>query len=167
MLVANAYINESSIQKCIYHILLDQLLRKIFPGVIFANSNIPEKCFLLFLAEPKISEFPEDSKKIFKENMVDRYLDRPHLTSSRGKFAVTDACCVAEFSRYYYLPSNPKYKEYDYQPEELDDEIVEDISNSDYLYHKDVKLLSNEKMKCCKSPYVLQHYVPNKETKPE
>ena len=99
--------------------------------------------------------------------MVDRYLDRPHLTSSSGKFAVTDPCCVAEFSRYYYLPSNPKYKEYDYQPEELDDEIVEDLSNSDYLYPKDVKLLSNEKMKRCKSPHVLQYYVPNKETKPE
>ena len=42
--------------------------------------------------------------------------------------------CFAKFSRYYYLPSNPKYKENDYQPEELDDDIVEDTSNSDYLY---------------------------------
>ena len=62
---------------------------------------------------------------------------------------------------------NAKHKKNDYQPEELDDEIVEDLSNSDYLYPKDVKLLSNEKMKRCKSPHVLQYYVPNKETKPE
>ena len=68
--------------------------------------------------------------------MVDQYIDGPNLTSSSSKFAVLDAFCFAEFSRYYYLPSNPKYKENDYQPEELDDEIVEDISNSNYLYPK-------------------------------
>ena len=55
----------------------------------------------------------------------------------------------------------------DYQPEEHDDEIAEHISNSDYLYHKDIELLSNEKMKCGKPPYVLQYYVPTKEAKPE
>ena len=155
--VANAYINkrECSIQECVYHILPGQWLRKTFPGVIFANSNIPEKRFQLCLAEHKISELPEDSKKTFKQNMLDRYIDRPNLTSSSGKFAVLDAFCFVEFSQYYYLPSNPKYKENDYQPEELDDEIVEDISNSEYLYPKDIKLLSNEKIKCHKTPYVL------------
>ena len=67
-LVANAYINkrECSIQGGVYHILPGQLLRKTFPSVIFANSNIPEKCFRLCLAEYEISESPEDSKKIFK-----------------------------------------------------------------------------------------------------
>ena len=105
------------------------------------------------LAEHEISKLPEDSKKIFKQNMVDRYIDRPNLTSSSGKFAVLDAFCFAKFSRYYYLPSNPKYQENDYQLKELDDEIVEVISNSDYLYPEDIKLLSNEKMKCRKTPY--------------
>ena len=95
--------------------------------MIFANSNIPEKRFQLCLAEHEISEVPEDSKKIFKRNMVHQYIDRPNLTSSSSKFAVLDAFCFAEFSRCYYLPSHPKYKENDYQPEELDDEIVEDI----------------------------------------
>ena len=89
------------------------------------------------------------------------------MPRSSSKFAVLDAFCLAEFSRYYYLPSNPKYTENDYQPKELHDEIVEDISNSDYLYPKDIKLLSNEKMKCYKTSYVLQYYVPNKETKLE
>ena len=114
------------------------MAKKSFPGVIFANSNIPEKRFQLCLAEHKISELPEDSKKTFKQNMVDRYIDRPNLTSSSGKFAVLDAFCFAEFSRYYYLSSNPKYKENDYQLEELDEEIVKDISSSDYLYPKDI-----------------------------
>ena len=110
-----------------------------------------------------MSELPEDSKKIFKRNTVDRYIYRKNLTGSSGKFAVLDAFCFAEFSRYCYLPSNPKYKGNDYQPEE----IVEYISNSDHLYPKDIKLLSNEKMKCRTTPYILQYYVPNKETKPE
>ena len=129
--VANAYISkrECSIQECVYHILEGKWLRKTFPGVIFTNSNIPEKRFRLCLAEHEISESPEDSKKIFKQNIVNRYIDRPNLTSSSGKFAVLDAFCFAEFARYYCLPSNPKYKENDYQPEALDDEIVEDISN--------------------------------------
>ena len=39
--------------------------------------------------------------------------------------------------------------------------------HSGYLYPKDIKLLSNEKKKCRKTPYVLQYYIPNKETKPE
>ena len=121
--VANAYINkrECSIQECVYHILPGQWLRKTFPGVIFANSNIPEKRFQLCLAEHEISEVPEDSKKIFKRNMVHQYIDRPNLTSSSSKFAVLDAFCFAEFSRYCYLPSNPKYKDNDYQPEDIED----------------------------------------------
>ena len=167
--VANACINnrECSTQECVCHILPGQWLRKTFPGVIFANSNIPEKRFQLCLAENEISELPKNSKKIFKRNMVDRYIDRKNLASSTGKFAILDAFCFAEFSRYYYLPSKPKYKENDYQPKELDDEIVEDNLNLEYLYPKDIKLLSNEKMKCRKTPDVLKCYVPNKETKPE
>ena len=135
--------------------------------MIFANKNIPEKRSRLCLAEHEISDLPEDSKKIFRRNMLDWYIDRSKLISSNSKFAVLDAFCFAEFSRYFYLPSNPKYKENDYQSEELDDEIVEDISKSDYLCPKDIKLLSNDKMKCRKTPYVLKCFVPNKETKPE
>ena len=122
--VTNVYINKRkcSIQQFVQHILPGQWLkRKTFPGVIFANSNKPEKGFRLCLAEQEISELPEGSKKIFKQNMVDRYIDWPNLTSSSSKFPVLDAFGFAEFLRYYYLPFNPKYKEIDYQPEELDD----------------------------------------------
>ena len=99
--LANAYINKRkcSIQECVYHILPGQWLRKTFPHLIFANSNIPEKNFPLCLAEHEISELPEDSKKIFKQRMVGRYIDQPNLTSSSGKFVVIDAFCFAEFSR--------------------------------------------------------------------
>ena len=64
--VVNAYINkrECSIQECVYHILPGQWLRKTFPGVIFANSNIPEKRFRFCLAEHEISELPGNSENI-------------------------------------------------------------------------------------------------------
>ena len=167
--VANAYLNkrECSIQECVYHILPGQWLRKTFPGVIFINTIIPEKRFRICLAEYKITALPEHSKNIFKRIMFDRYIDRPNLMCSSHKFAVLDTFCFAEFPRSYYLPTNQKYKENNYQPEELDEEVFEGISNSDYLYPKDIKLLSNEKMKYRKLPYVLQYYVHNKETKPE
>ena len=128
---------------------------------------MPEKRFRVCLNEDEIFELPEDSNKIFKRNVVDRYIDRPNTTSSGGKFAVLDPLCLAEFSRYCYLPSNPKCKENDYRPEELDDESISGMSNIGYAYPKQIKLLSNEKLKCHKIPYVFQYYVPNKATSPE
>ena len=41
------------------------------------------------------------------------------------------------------------------------------MSNIGYAYPKQIRLLSNEKLKCHKIPYVLQYYVTNKETSPE
>ena len=47
------------------------------------------------------------------------------------------------------------------------DESISGMSNIGYAYPKQIKILSNEKLKCRKIPYVLQYYVPNKETSPE
>ena len=88
-------------------------MRKTFPGAIFANSNVPEKCFRVWLNEDGIFELPEDCNNISKRSVVDRYIDGPNSTNSAGKFSAFDTLCFAEFSRYYYLPSNPKYKEND------------------------------------------------------
>ena len=128
---------------------------------------MPEKRFRVCLNKNGIFELPEDSNKIFKRNVVERYIDRPNKTSSDGKFSVLDALCFAGFSRCYYLPSNPKYKENDYQPEELDNESISGMFNIGYAYRTLIKLLSNENLKCRKIPYVLQYYVPNKEASPE
>ena len=77
--VARAYINKRkcSIQECVSHISPGPWLRKKFPGVIFANSNVPEKHFQICLGEDEISELLEDSKKIFKQNILHLYVDRP------------------------------------------------------------------------------------------
>ena len=46
--VAQTYVSKKkcSIQECVYQVLSGQWLRKTFPGVIFVNSNIPEKKIL-------------------------------------------------------------------------------------------------------------------------
>ena len=66
--VASAYVNKRkcSIQECVYHILAGQWLDKTFPGVIFANSNLPEKRYRICRDEKDISELPEYSTGILK-----------------------------------------------------------------------------------------------------
>ena len=49
--IARAYTNnrKCSVQEFVYHVLRGLGLRKTFPGVIFANSNIPEKRSRVYL----------------------------------------------------------------------------------------------------------------------
>ena len=43
--VAHTYTNKQkcSIQECVYHFFSGQWLRKTFPGIVFANNNLPKK----------------------------------------------------------------------------------------------------------------------------
>ena len=167
--IANAYINkrECSVQECVYHILSGQWLRKTYPGVVFANSNIPQKRFRMCLTEKEVSELPEDSTNIFKRNMIDRYRDRPNKVFNGGKYAVLDEMCYAEFLRYYYLQSS-KCEDNDYQPIELTDDLIEANNSTAVCYPKVVPLMSSkEKLKCRQTACVLQYHIPNKETHPE
>ena len=141
--VANVYLNkrECSVQECVYHIFSGQWLRKTLPGAIFANSNIPEKRFRIFLNENKISDLPEDSKNSFERIMVDRYIDRPDMTSFGGRYSLLNYFCYAEIIRFYYLAPNAKSNENDYQPEELVDELIENIHNIDHICPKVIPLM--------------------------
>ena len=108
---------------------------------------------------------PEDSRDIFKRNMVDWYIDCPNIASFGGKYSILDPFCYADFLRFYYVASNTKFTENDYQPEELSYELIEDIHNIDHIYPKVIPLMSSkEKLKCRKVSYVLQFYVPNQLT---
>ena len=90
------------------------------------------------------------------------------MTSFGGKYSLLNSFCYAEFLRFYYLAPNAKFKENDYQPEELVDELMEEIDNIDHIYPKVIPLMSSkEKLKCRKIPFVLQFYVPNEQTQPE
>ena len=45
-------------------------LRKIFPGVIFANINVPEKWFRIFSFQNEVTELPDDSTQIFRSKYL-------------------------------------------------------------------------------------------------
>ena len=151
-----------------YHILEGQWLRKTFLGLIFANSNVPEMRFWICLNQDEMSELPADSKNIFKQNMVDLYVDRPNKVAFGGKYSVLDSMSFSEFLTFFYLSLNSKFTDNDYQQEELLDEFLEDNHKSYALYPKVIPLMSTkEKLKCWKVSCVLKLYVPNQKTKPE
>ena len=74
--VAHAYVSkrECSLQKAVYQVIPELWLRKVFPGVLYANSNIPEKRVRMMLSKKEILELPEYNTDIYKRNMVSRYL---------------------------------------------------------------------------------------------
>ena len=55
---AQAYASnrECSAQEAVYHCLPELWLRKVFPGVILANTNIPENRFKTLRSQQEISE---------------------------------------------------------------------------------------------------------------
>ena len=89
---------ECSVQEAVYHCLPEPWLRKVFPGVIFANTNIAENRFKILRSQQEISELPYESEYIFKKNMLDRYMDRADENFQNGKFASVN---YAKFIRYY------------------------------------------------------------------
>ena len=78
--IVRAYVNkrECSDQEAVYHVLPELHLRKIFPGVCFANSNIPEECIKILKSETELNMLPGHSTDVFKRNNVDRYINRPN-----------------------------------------------------------------------------------------
>ena len=107
--IARAYATkrECSVQEAVYLLMPELWLRKTFPGVVFANSNLPENRFRIFRSKEEIDELPEDSLDIFKRNMIDRYIDRPNSSFLNGKYSILDSFCYAEFlAHYYLLPKN-------------------------------------------------------------
>jgi len=70
---ANAYRNhcEMSVQEAVAITMPEIWLRKTFPAVVFANSNIPEKRYRICRTEEEISNLPPDSTDIFRRNMME------------------------------------------------------------------------------------------------
>ena len=161
--IAHAYATnrECSLQEAVYHILPELWLRKTFPGVIFANSNTPDRRYKIFRSKEEIDELPEDSTDVFKQSMVDKYVDRPNATFAKGKYSILSQFCFAEFLRYYYI-IRPK-PDNDSQPEELVDEDIE-LNHQDSSYPQTIPLMSSkQKLKCRAVPAVLRFHTPNKD----
>ena len=73
-LIARAYASkrECSVQEAMYHIMQELWLRKVFPLVLFANTNLLENRYRVCVCEKEIKQLPESSTDIFKKNMLDR-----------------------------------------------------------------------------------------------
>ena len=119
--IARAYITKIGcyVQEAVYHIIPELWLRKMCPGVLFANSNLPENRYKMFRTHEELSELPEASTDIFKCNMLDRYIDRPDSTFQGGKYAEIDKLCHLEFLSSYYLILKHKEDPNDNQSEIL------------------------------------------------
>ena len=101
---------ECSIQEAVYQVMPELWLRKVFPGVLYVNSNIPEKLVRMMWSKKEIFELPERSRDIYKRNMASRYLIRPHDE-------MFDYLCYASLIKQYQLKTKPT--DNDLQPAEL------------------------------------------------
>ena len=76
-------------------------------------------------------------------------MERPNATFCDGKFGVLNDFCYVEFLAYYTLEGKPT-KTREYQPDELDDNLIEN-SHENCPYPKNINLMiSGETMQCCK-----------------
>ena len=133
-------------------------LRKVFPGVLYVNSNIPEKRVRMMLSKKEIAELPEDNTDIYKRKMMNRYMIRPHD-------ALFEQLCYALFIKRYQLQTKPF--ENDSQPEELVDKLVETNHSTSSSYPKLLILSTGERLHYHQVELVLRYHVPNKFKEPE
>ena len=91
---------ECSLQEAVYEVMLDLWLRKVFPGVLYANINIPEKHVRMMLSKKKLFELLKYSTDIDKRNMVNRYMISP-------KDSIFEHLCYALFIKRYQLQPKP------------------------------------------------------------
>ena len=124
--ITKAYLSnrECFVQEAVYHILPELKLRRIFPAVYFVNTNPLEERVQVLISEKELNELPENSPNIFKKSNTDRYMEIPNATFCNGKYIILDDLCYAEFLAYYTLENKPN-KTGEYQPDELDDNLIE------------------------------------------
>ena len=133
-------------------------LRKVFPGVLYAKSNIPEKPVRMMQSQKEILELPEDITYIYERNLVSRYRIRPHNE-------MFEHFCYALFIKRYQL--KPKPIENDSQPEELVPELIETSRSITYSHSEVLVLSSSERLHYREVELVLGYHVLNKFENPE
>ena len=168
--IARAYTTkrECSVQEAVYHVMPELWLRKCSPGVLFANSNLPEHRYKMCLNEEEIKELPEDSTNIFKKNMIDRYMDRPNSQFAGGKYGAVAFICFADFLANYYLMPRPNVDLLnDNQPDILVEDLIQTATETSNFPAVLPLMSSKEKLKCRKTKVVLRYHVPNRNKYPE
>ena len=155
-----------SVQEAVYHVLPELKVRRIFPAVHFLNTNLQEERVQVLLSEKELTELQDDSPNIFKKSNIDRYVERPSETFCNGKYSALNDFCYTEFLAYYTL-ENKSSNFWEYQPDEIDDSLIEK-NHEESSYPKQIKLMiSGERMQCRKVRRILRYHVPNKISYPE
>ena len=147
---------EISIQEAVYHILPELFLRKVFPRVEFANTNLPEDRVRMCLSKRDLENLDAESTEIYQKNNIDRYMLRP---------SALENICLAEFLSNYEKDRKPDQN--GSQPIELTDEMLNENHSPVISLPKKLKLQNNEIMKLRKVKKVLRFYIPNQTNFPE
>ena len=130
------------------------------------DANLPEERVQILPSEKELSALGEDSSNIFKKLNIDRNMERRNATFCNGKYNVLNDFCYAEFLAYYTL-ENKSNKISEYQPDELNDNLIEN-NHEECSYPKKIKLIiSGDKIRCRKVRRILRYHVPNKILSPE
>ena len=76
------------------------------------------------LSEKELMELPCDGSNIFKKSNNDCYMEKTSARFCNGKYSVLSDFCYVELLLYYTL-ENISDKNCEYQPDELDDNLIE------------------------------------------
>ena len=157
---------EVSAQECVYRCMPELWLRKIFPGTVFVNTNLPEKRVCVTKTKNELDELDDDSTDIYKSNIIERYSLRPKAIPA------VDKLCLAQFAAFYYMDYRTDYAETnDSQPDVLNDNLLEShnlTEDREQCIPPKIKLMNkNEYMKSRKVKRVLRYHTPNKTKEPE
>lgn len=157
---------EVSAQECVFRCLPELWLRKVFPGAIFVNTDVPENRVRMMKSSKDLELLDETSTEIFQRNLIDRYSERPYQPSCVNNL------CLAQFAAYYY--KSIKYNSdngdstNDDQPEVLTDTLMEQQSPDENQLPKVLHLLhTNEMMKKRKIRAVVRFHKFNEIKEPE
>ena len=152
-------------QECVYRWMPELWLRKIFPGIVFVSTDLPEKRVHVTKSKQKLDDLDDDSTDIFKSKIIERYSIRPDSIS------VLDKLCLAEFAAYYYKDYRKESdKTNDAQPNVLTDEVIHtqhSILQNISLPPQITLMNTKEKMKCRKVKAVIRYHTPNKTKEPD
>ena len=83
-------------QECVYRCTPELWLRKIFPGTVFVNTDLPNKRIRVAKAQHELDELDDESTDIFKSNIIEPYCKRP------TSIPAVDHLCLAQFVAYYF-----------------------------------------------------------------
>ena len=124
----------------------------------YVNTNLPEERIQVLLSEKEFSELPDDSPNIFKKSNIYRYAERPSASFFNGKYSALNNFSYAEFLAYYTL-ENKSSNSCEYQPDELDNSLIErNLEESFYPKHFKI-MISEDRMQCPKVRRKLRYHV--------